>query len=1000
MIDIRKSKSDYNIPFHIKRIIIMLSLLLSGCSSLTTREAKTIELGFEGEYHHVPPRGLGRLIRTYIDDYEEITDVHLLRRYSLMSLSSMRRVNMAYGCNYYEKEIERLFFVGELETALKANELFFGEFCRDRSPQWKALTYVKRAIYLAEIGDFLSADEAFQKASRGISWWRWQNETQFFEAVGEYHLSRAVASIHFASGDMKKAESRYRQMLAWNARVIKIGKQSGRENMLIDQGWNTWRLATAEAGIAQSLMRQDRLVEAELWARNAIHHAEDYTIPYCFVTLADIFHAQGKYQYTEELCRTVIRYTSAHKFPDSALIRAKARHVLAKSYSAMHQWKNVLDQFARIEKEMQSDPETFDMRFRGSPYWGIALVMNNRAAEGLRQLHVSLDRIKSRYGKDHYRALEAKALTAIAENRLNRTNTALEIFEKTVPRMIERWFEPSGERARPKSREHKFRLIIEEYLELLSDRDAAGDRETGFIIATSLQNSSVANAVFKSSARMVPDDPELGKLIRQMQDLELKSNACQERIITILKGPFAFRNDTTINQLERKITEFNKALSMLNDEVKSNFSHYFAIINPSITSIDRVRDMLQNDESLIATFVGRDQTYVWAFGKTTPVEFSCAPFGQEELAADIEAIRQTLWPEQIETLSDIPNFDLDSAFDLYRGLLQPVEVGWKKTRTIFFIADGPLGQLPLSVLPTRTSSIDSDGGLLFSGHRNVPWLAKTHAVTLLPSPIALIHLRSFQGGRVERAPFAGFGDPWFRKDHLGHPARMKDRGAIRRRALIVTNTMESAGVSKLPHLPETADEIRAIAESLGADLDRDIFVGKRASEKMVKDMDLSNREVLMFATHGLVPGDLDGLDQPALALTAPEVAGDEENDGLLTMGEIMGLELNADWVILSACNTAAPDGDGAEAISGLGQAFFYAGAKSLLVTSWPVETTSATALTTKLFRMEAANHGITRAEALQRAKLALIDDGVGDGFSYAHPLFWAPFIIVGEGGAR
>ncbi len=118
------------------------------------------------------------------------------------------------------------------------------------------------------------------------------------------------------------------------------------------------------------------------------------------------------------------------------------------------------------------------------------------------------------------------------------------------------------------------------------------------------------------------------------------------------------------------------------------------------------------------------------------------------------------------------------------------------------------------------------------------------------------------------------------------------------------------------------------------------------------------------------------------------------------MGEIMGLKLNADWVILSACNTAAPDGDGAEAVSGLGQAFFYAGAKSLLVTSWPVETKSATALTTRLFHVEAASHGIPRAEALRGAKQAVMDDCVGDGFSYAHPLFWAPFLIVGEGGAR
>lgn len=78
------------------------------------------------------------------------------------------------------------------------------------------------------------------------------------------------------------------------------------------------------------------------------------------------------------------------------------------------------------------------------------------------------------------------------------------------------------------------------------------------------------------------------------------------------------------------------------------------------------------------------------------------------------------------------------------------------------------------------------------------------------------------------------------------------------------------------------------------------------------------------------------------------------------MGEILGLKLNADWVVLSACNTAAADGAGAEAVSGLGRAFFYAGARALLVSNWPVETTSAKALTTNLFKRQAKDPALTR----------------------------------------
>ena len=193
---------------------------------------------------------------------------------------------------------------------------------------------------------------------------------------------------------------------------------------------------------------------------------------------------------------------------------------------------------------------------------------------------------------------------------------------------------------------------------------------------------------------------------------------------------------------------------------------------------------------------------------------------------------------------------------------------------------------------------------------------------------------------------------------------------------------------------------------MGADPDRDIFIGRRASEHQVKSMDLSDRRVIAFATHALVAGDLDGLDQPALALSAPSISGDNE-DGLLTMGEILKLKLNADWIVLSACNTGAAEGKGADAVSGLGRAFFYAGTRAILVSMWPVETTSARKLTTNLFRYQKEDKKLSRARALRKSVLELID---GPGFldkttgqvvaSYAHPLFWAPFIIVGESGSN
>ena len=209
----------------------------------------------------------------------------------------------------------------------------------------------------------------------------------------------------------------------------------------------------------------------------------------------------------------------------------------------------------------------------------------------------------------------------------------------------------------------------------------------------------------------------------------------------------------------------------------------------------------------------------------------------------------------------------------------------------------------------------------------------------------------------------------------------------------------------MPRLPDTAAEVREIALALGADPDKDVVLGAKASEKAVRSMKLDDRRVVMFATHGLIPGELDGLSQPALALASPEIGG-VEGDGLLTVEKILSLKLDADWVVLSACNTAAGEGGGAEAVSGLGRAFFYAGARALLVTHWPVETVSARRLTTDLFRRQAASQNLSRAAALREAMVEMIgkgertDDSGKALFAYAHPLFWAPFALIGDGENR
>ena len=210
-----------------------------------------------------------------------------------------------------------------------------------------------------------------------------------------------------------------------------------------------------------------------------------------------------------------------------------------------------------------------------------------------------------------------------------------------------------------------------------------------------------------------------------------------------------------------------------------------------------------------------------------------------------------------------------------------------------------------------------------------------------------------------------------------------------------------AALRRQEPLPETADELCLVADALAAPADS-VFLGARATEHTLKSLSatgaLKSWRVLHFATHGLVAGKTKAFSvshaEPSLLLTPPEKASNED-DGLLTASEVARLEMDADWVILSACNTAAADGSpGAEALSGLASAFLYAGARSLLVSHWYVNSEGAVRLITGAFAELRRDPAIGKAEALRRSFEARIREGGGRG----HPSYWAPFIIVGEGG--
>jgi CHAT domain-containing protein len=368
-----------------------------------------------------------------------------------------------------------------------------------------------------------------------------------------------------------------------------------------------------------------------------------------------------------------------------------------------------------------------------------------------------------------------------------------------------------------------------------------------------------------------------------------------------------------------------------------------------------------------------------------------------QLTAWASAVRKSLDPGRVETVAVLPAFDVEAAHRLYRELLEPVRAGWQGARTLVVIPHRALAHVPFALLVTQAKGVAPDEALRFDGYRRVPWLIEQAAIVQLPAATSLVTLARLPRANDGRRAFIGFGDPVFA---AGQAGSAPTRGvALRNLELSRRPDGVAPSFTQLPALPDTREEIRDIGRLLGADAEKEVIVGLAANEERVRREDLRSHRVVAFATHGLVAGDLEGLEEPALALSHPALAG-VAGDGLLDMTEILGLRLDADWVVLSACNTAAAGPAGEEALSGLGRAFFHAGARALLVSNWPVETVSARLLTTEVFRRQASNPQLARAQALREAMLQVLHHGTSKEprFAYAHPLFWAPFSLVGDGG--
>lgn len=600
------------------------------------------------------------------------------------------------------------------------------------------------------------------------------------------------------------------------------------------------------------------------------------------------------------------------------------------------------------------------------------------------------DRIE---GADHPIRAVAYGMLAEAERLQGQTASALR-DSRTATEILSRHLtaESSAQAGDDASERSRYRGIFFQSIDL-AYAQAAGSAATPvtdpaaidptFAVVQLTEASSAGQAVAGMAARFAAGTDALGAVVRQRQDLAERAQHVDAALTAAAAQPRAQRDVAAEAALRSNLDALHQQLAALDQRLTRDFPAYAELVSPQPLPLAAAQHLLGPDEAMLVYLTGANESWLWVV-RPASVSLEHLDITAGALATEVRALRERLDPERNSTLQPFP---ATRANRLFAKIFAPAIPHLANAHDLIVVPDGALSSLPLDVLVTKPPPADP---LTPADHRSVAWLARDYAVTVLPTVGSLRALRQFAASTHATAPFLGVGDPIL----AGGPGG--ERG-VNATALFRGGVGNVDEIRKLPPLPETADELRAIAKTLGAS-DGDLYLRDRASEPTLRGTALDSFRVIEFATHALIAGDFPGLTEPSLVLTPPAVAS-PANDGLLTASKIATLKLNADWVVLSACNTAAGDGTpGAGGFSGLAKAFFYAGARSLLVSHWAVPSVATVKLTTGAFAALAKEPGIGRAEALRRAMVAMWDPGNPPEF--AHPAAWAPFSLVGEGGAR
>jgi CHAT domain-containing protein len=649
-------------------------------------------------------------------------------------------------------------------------------------------------------------------------------------------------------------------------------------------------------------------------------------------------------------------------------------------------WAEAWQKFEAVDKAVQDSPEA--MKMTANPLTRALVLLNLQRWEPARKsLTGAWIQQQEYFGAEHFTTALTEGLLAWALWESGQQAEALAHFNHALPSLMTPQGTATGYEEQG-LRKVARKSIAEAYLKALGDRADAQSLERGFAMAEWLSGSSVQQALNDAAQRTRFPDPKLQDMLRTEQDIQRELDVLYRYMNQQSTQATAKQTPQVAAQMRQRVAQLSQQREQLHLQIRKLFPQYEQMIRPRPPTVKELAAQLGDDEVFVQTLSTSQGTYVWAIDRQHGVVGAHSTLDEATVSKLVQRLRATL---DVAGLGDqAPVFDFAASSQLHAALLKPLAASLAGKSHLIVSTGGALAQIPFAALVSEP----------YSGKpAQAPWLIKQLAISHVPGASAWIALKQLSQAKPAAQAFMGWGDPLFDRAQVAQAGSTRNVSLTRAASTNAADEVVSNAIkyAQIPALPETRAEVEAIADLLKADRIKDTFFGQAANRESVlqssQSGQLAQRRVIVFATHGLIPGDLPNLRQPALALAGNSASDTDPLAPLLTLEDVLSLKLNADWVVLSACNTAAAEGRAEEALSGLARGFFYAGSRSLLVTHWSVESESASLLTTGTFAHHMANPGTRRAASLRESMLKVMAQP-----QFAHPAFWAPYALVGEGG--